>query len=57
MEIEKLQVRYGKKKTLLDRLSRAKERVEKESSDSTSSMIEADIAVLGPLFDKVALPR
>ena len=52
-EIEKLQVRYGKKeKTLLSRLSRAKERVEKESSDSTSSMIEAGIAVLGALFGK-----
>ena len=51
--IDKLQVRYGKKeKTLLERLSRAKERVEKESSDSTSSMIEAGIAVLGALFGK-----
>ena len=51
MEIEKLQVRYSKKeKTLLDRLSRAKERVEKESADSTSSMIETGIAVLGALF-------
>ena len=53
IEIDKLQVRYSKKeKTLLDRLSRAKERVEKESSDSTSSMIEAGIAVLGALFGK-----
>jgi len=53
IEIDKLQVRYGKKeKTLLTRLSRAKERVEKESSDSTSSMIEAGIAVLGALFGK-----
>jgi len=52
-EIEKLQVRYDKKeKTLLTRLSRAKERVEKESSDSTSSMIEAGIAVLGALFGR-----
>lgn len=52
-EIEKLQVRYAKKeKTLVDRLSRAKERVEKESSDSTSSMIETGIAVLGALFGK-----
>jgi len=51
IEIEKLQTRYGKKeKTLLGRLSRAKERLEKESSDSTSSMIEAGIAVLGALF-------
>ncbi len=52
-EIEKLQTRYGaKEKTLLDRLSRAKERVEKESYDSTSSMIEASIAVLGALFGR-----
>jgi hypothetical protein len=53
IEIEKLQVRYDKKeKTLLDRLSRAKERVEKEASDSTGSMIEAGIAVLGALFGR-----
>jgi hypothetical protein len=53
IEIEKLQVRYGKKeKTLLERLSRAKERVEKEVSDSTGSMIEAGIAVLGALFGR-----
>lgn len=52
-ELEKLQVRYDKKeKTLLDRLSRAKERVEKESADSTSSMIETGIAVLGALFGR-----
>jgi len=54
-EIEKLQTRYGtKEKTLLGRLSRAKERVEKESSDSTSSMIETGIAVLGALFGKAS---
>jgi len=54
-EIEKLQSRYGKKeRTLLDRLSRAKERVEKEESDSTSSMLEAGIAVLGALFGKTS---
>jgi len=54
-EIEKLQSRYAKKeKTLLDRLSRAKERVEKEESDSTSSMFEAGIAVLGALFGKTS---
>ncbi len=53
MEIEKLQTRYGKKEqTLLDRLSRAKERVEKEASDSTGSIIEAGIAVLGALFGR-----
>jgi len=53
MEIEKLQERYAKKeKTLKTRLQRAKERVEKESSDSTSSMIDTGIAVLGALFGK-----
>ncbi|WP_415407011.1 helicase HerA domain-containing protein [Sulfurovum sp. CS9] len=54
-EIEKLQIRYGtKEKVLTDRLSRAKERVEKESSDSTNSMIETGIAVLGALFGKAS---
>lgn len=53
LEIEKLQERYAKKeKTLQTRLQRAKERVEKESSDSTSSMIDTGIAVLGALFGK-----
>lgn len=53
MEIEKLQERYSRKeKTLLERLSSAKERVEKEASDSTGSMIEAGIAVLGALFGR-----
>ncbi len=53
IEIEKLQIRYAKKeKMLVERLSRAKERVDKESSDSTGSMIEAGIAVLGALFGR-----
>ncbi len=52
-EIEKLQERYGQKeKMLLDRLARAKERVEKESADSTGSIIETGIAVLGALLGK-----
>ena len=50
-EIEKLTARYlSKEKTLMQRLSRAKERVEKESSDSTSSLIDAVITSLGSLF-------
>jgi hypothetical protein len=54
-EIEKLQSRYDKKeKTLLARLSRAKERVEEEEADSTSSMIETGIAVLGALFGRTS---
>lgn len=53
--IEKLQVRFEKKeKTLLTRLSRARERVEKEAADSTSSMIETGIAVLGALFGRTS---
>ena len=52
-EIEKLKERYGKReKTLKQRLERAQERVEKESADSRSSMIEAGIAVLGALFGR-----
>ena len=54
-EIEKLQMRFEKKeKTLLDRLARAKARVEKEAADSTSSMIETGIAVLGALFGRTS---
>ncbi len=51
--IEKLQTRYAsKEKVLTNRLARAKERMEKESTDSTSSMIDAGIAVLGALFGR-----
>ena len=50
-EIEKLKVRYAsKEKVLKTRLLRAQERVEKESTDATGSMIDAGIAVLGALF-------
>ena len=52
-EIEKLQKRYAKKEqTILERLQRAQMRVKKEEADSTSSMIEAGIAVLGALFGR-----
>jgi hypothetical protein len=52
-EIEKLKERYGKReKTLLNRLERAKERVEKEESDSTGSMVETGIAIIGALFGR-----
>jgi hypothetical protein len=37
---------------LTDRLIRAKERLEKESTDSTGSMIDAGIAVIGALFGR-----
>jgi len=54
-EIEKLKTRYAsKEKVLQDRLLRAQERVAKESSDSTSSMIEMGISVLGALFGKAS---
>ena len=51
--IEKLKTRYAaKEKVLTDRLIRAKERVDKESTDSTDSMIDAGIAVIGALFGR-----
>jgi len=51
IQIEKLQTRYKKKfDTLEDRLARAKQRVQKEEADSTSSMLEAGISILGALF-------
>ena len=54
-QIEKLKTRYAsKEKTLQNRLTRAKERIAKESSDSTSSMIEAGIAVIGALFGRTS---
>ncbi len=53
IEIEKLQTRYGKKEdTLLKRLARAEERVEKEEADTTGSMFSAGVAVLGALFGR-----
>ena len=52
-EIEKIKVRYAsKEKVLRDRLLRAKERVEKESADSTGSMIDAGISVISALFGR-----
>ncbi len=56
--IEKLKERYAKKeKTLMGRLERAKARVEKEKADSTSSIIEAGISVLGALFGKTSVSK
>jgi len=57
-EIEKLKTRYAsKEKVLQDRLLRAQERVAKESADSTSSMIEMGISVLGALFGKTSTAK
>jgi len=54
-EIEKLKIRYGKKeKTLLSRLDRAKDKVEKEKADANSSMLDTGIAILGALFGRTS---
>lgn len=56
--IEKLKERYAKKEKVLQaRLKRAQERVEKESADSTNSLIEAGISVLGALFGKTSITK
>ncbi len=53
LEIEKLQDTYAKReKTLLTRLSRTQAQLEKESTDSTGSMVEAGIAILGALLGR-----
>ena len=52
-EIDKLQERYEKKeKTLLKRLQRAQDKVEKEEADASKSLIDTGIAVLGALFGR-----
>jgi len=58
IQIEKLQERYAKKlDTLEDRLQRANQRVQKEEQDSTSSMLEAGISILGALFGKTTTTK
>ncbi|CAA6820739.1 MAG: FIG00495827: hypothetical protein [uncultured Sulfurovum sp.] len=53
MEIDKLQIRYDKKeKTLLKRLQRAQDKVDKEEADASKSMVDTGIAVLGALFGR-----
>ncbi len=52
-EIEKLQERFERKeKTLLTRLQRAKEKLQKEEADANSSLLDTGIAVLGALFGR-----
>jgi len=52
-EIAKLQSRFEtREKTLLQRLQRAQLQAQKEQANSTGSMVEAGIAVLGALFGK-----
>ena len=49
--IEKLKERYGKKEARLqDQLRRARERIEKEKADQTSSLISVGASILGALF-------
>ncbi len=50
-EIEKLQERYGAKEARLqDQLKRAQDRVDKEKTDQTSSLISVGASILGALF-------
>jgi hypothetical protein len=57
-EIQKLQERYGKKEnTLLKRLARAEDRVEKEKSDQKGSMLNTGIALLGALFGRASTAK
>jgi len=52
-QIEKLQSRYDKRFDILqDRHKRAMQRVQKEEQDSTDSMLEAGISILGALFGR-----
>ena len=52
-EIDKLQERYEKKeKSLLKRLKRSQDRVEKEEADASKSMVDTGIAILGALFGR-----
>lgn len=52
-EIDRLQERYGKKEqVLLDRLSRAEARVEKEEADTSDAFLSTGIAVLSALFGR-----
>ncbi len=52
-DIEALQERYEKKeKTLMKRLQRAQDKVEKEEADASKSMMDTGIAILGALFGR-----
>ena len=54
-EIDKLKARYDKKeRTLLNRLNKAKEKVEKEEADANRSMLDTGIAILGALFGRTS---
>ena len=54
--IEKLKDRYStKEKRLLEQLTRAKERVEKENDDQMISIINIGVSVIGALFGKTTI--
>jgi len=57
-KLEKLKEQYEKKeKRLLDQLSRAKERVEKEKGDQMSSLLSAGASILGALFGRTTATK
>ncbi|MEE9493704.1 MAG: hypothetical protein V3W04_10055, partial [Gammaproteobacteria bacterium] len=52
-DIDTLKARYAKKeKTLIDRLDRAMQKLDKEKDDKKSSLMNAGITVLGALFGR-----
>ncbi|MCK5725458.1 MAG: ATP-binding protein [Thiotrichaceae bacterium] len=56
LAIEALQERYTRKeKVLLDRLARAEQRVAKEKSDTTGSMLRTGVSILGALFGRSSI--
>jgi hypothetical protein len=56
--LEKLSEQYEKKqKRLLNQLSRAKERVEKEKGDQMSSLLSAGASILGALFGRATATK
>ncbi|NKQ41710.1 MAG: ATP-binding protein [Sulfurovum sp.] len=56
--LEELKESYSKKeKLLLDKLSRAKERVEKEKGDQMSSLLNVGASILGALFGRTTATK
>ncbi len=57
-KLEKLKEQYEKKeKRLLEQLSRAKERVEKEKGDQMSSLLNVGASILGALFGRTTATK
>jgi hypothetical protein len=58
IEIEKLQNRYERKeKSLVKKIQRAKEKVNKEEADASSSLMDTGIAILGALFGRTSTAK